>query len=247
MSLANSSHVFSESRLQRHHIKINSTDDPFIQLRCEWSAQLTLIHHSPLAIKTRAPSGLVLHGIYAELGSAKEITRDHVIFTNRPHKPKIQTSTCSILIFPYLGELIQHAQPAGGRWKKLNCNRRTPKRTHPARNSLINFHEGSVRCRNAWWVERQRHRLWSLLKQLLQTNEGHCWSIFGTLIRTAGLISLITVNWWHSETIQSIKQTKLGSDDVCFPLAREWCAHVSHFLFKHLTSQRETYKRNGPV
>ena len=29
------SHVFLKSRLQRHRTKINSTDDPFIQLRCE--------------------------------------------------------------------------------------------------------------------------------------------------------------------------------------------------------------------
>lgn len=56
------SHVFLKSRLQRHRTKINITDDPFMQLRCEWSAQLTLIHHSPLAIKTRASTrGLVLH------------------------------------------------------------------------------------------------------------------------------------------------------------------------------------------
>ena len=48
------SHVFCKSRLERHRAKINIADDPFIQLRGEWSAQLTLIHHSPLAIKTRA-------------------------------------------------------------------------------------------------------------------------------------------------------------------------------------------------
>lgn len=58
------SHVFRKSRLERHRAKINIADDPFIQLRNEWSAQLTLIHHSPLAIKTRASTGgLVLHRI----------------------------------------------------------------------------------------------------------------------------------------------------------------------------------------
>ena len=74
------SHVFLKSRLQRHRTKINSTDDPFIQLRCEWSAQLTLIHHSPLAIKTRASTGgLVLHGVdlrssYPATEKAREFT-----------------------------------------------------------------------------------------------------------------------------------------------------------------------------
>lgn len=65
------------------------------------------------------------------------------------------------------------------------------------------------------WI--RRHLLWSLLKQLTLTNHDLPQSISGTAIRAAGLISLITVNWWHSETIESIKQIKLGRDDVCFP------------------------------
>lgn len=64
MSLMGISHVFLKSRFEPQRIKINIADDPFIQLRGEWSAQLTLIHHSPLAIKTRASiGGLVLHRI----------------------------------------------------------------------------------------------------------------------------------------------------------------------------------------
>lgn len=50
-----------------------------------------------------------------------------------------------------------------------------------------------------------------------RTNSCFCWPFFGITIRTAGLISLITVNWWHSETIESIKRTKWRSVDKNVP------------------------------
>lgn len=99
----------------------------------------------------------------------------------------------------------------------LNCNRRTPNERNQLETPSSIFTREAGGAARSYGIDAGGSSLWSLLRQLAQTNEGLCWPIFGTAIRAARLISLITVNWWHSETIESIKQTKLGCDEVCFP------------------------------
>lgn len=185
MSLRPYSHVFLKSRLQRHRIKINITDDPFIQLRCEWSAQLTLIHHSPLAIKTRASTGgLVLHGVdlrssYPATQKACEI---HVIITHGTHNRTNQTSTQVKLTFPYRGCYMQCVHPVRGRWKMLNCNRRTPnERNQLETPSSIFTREAGGACNVLW---DGRRRLFSLkFAEAISVNQSR----------------LVLVNFWHCD------------------------------------------------
>lgn len=80
----------------------------------------------------------------------------HVIITHRAHNRTNQTSTQVKLTFPYQGCYIQRVQPVRGRWKMLNCNRRTPnERDQLETPSSIFTREAGGGC-NVLWDGRRR-------------------------------------------------------------------------------------------